>query len=81
MKNPTFYKTIVNNVFWQQWVKDNERKPKFDVHESIECGWISDRHFNAFLKFASDRLDLGWKKKHGELLKKYNKLLAKVEEK
>jgi hypothetical protein len=77
-KHSTFYATVVKNPFWKEWVKDNEKKPKFDVHESMETGWISDRHFNAFLKFASNRLDASWKKRHSKLLKKYNKLQASL---
>jgi hypothetical protein len=78
MENPTYYKTVVNNVFWKEWIKENEKTPHFDVCESMECGWLSDRHFNAFLKFASDRLDSSWKIRHSKLLKKYNKLLLKT---
>lgn len=78
-EHPTYYQTVIHNVFWKMWVKDNEIKPKFDVHESMETGWLSDRHFNAFLKFASNQLDSSWKKRHFKLLKKYNQLLAKQE--
>src|ERR1035437_6837793 len=76
MKNPTYHDTIMKNTFWKEWVRDNELKPKFAVHESMECGWLSDRHFNAFLKFASNKLDSSWKVRHSKLLKKYNRLLA-----
>ena len=31
---PTYYETIVRNVFWKEWVKENEKNLHFDVHES-----------------------------------------------
>jgi hypothetical protein len=52
-QNPTFYDTIIVSPEWQAWVRENEIEPRFDVHESMECGWLSKEHFAAFLKFAA----------------------------
>jgi len=51
---PTFYSTIVNSPQWQQWVKENETNPQFDVHESMETGWLSQAHFQAFLEYCKE---------------------------
>lgn len=50
--NPTFYRTVVDSPEWQAWVKLNETTPRFDVYESMECGWLSVEHFAAFLSFV-----------------------------
>jgi hypothetical protein len=52
MTNPTFYETIVSSPQWQEWVKVNEENPQWDVHESMECGWLSAGHFQAFLEWT-----------------------------
>lgn len=49
---PTFYGTVVNSPEWQAWIKENEQQPQFDVHESMETGWLSPGHFQAFLEFV-----------------------------
>lgn len=50
--NPTFYDTIVASQKWREWVKENEQNPQFDVHESMETGWLSNNHFQAFIEFC-----------------------------
>ena len=54
MTNPTYYETVVSNPTFQNWVKYNESLdiPLFDTAESIECGWLSQKHFEAFLDFV-----------------------------
>lgn len=49
---PTFYSTVVTSPQWETWVKQNEEHPEYDVHESIETGWLSQKHFQAFLEFC-----------------------------
>jgi hypothetical protein len=51
-KYTTFYRTILDSPQWQAWVAYNERDPLFDVHESMETGWMSQTHFQAFLAFC-----------------------------
>lgn len=55
MKYPTYYDTVVNNPLWKKWVELNEVEPRLDVHESIETGWLSDKHFAAFLEWVQER--------------------------
>lgn len=45
---PTYYDTLVNNRHWQKWGEVAEEHG-FDWHESVECGWLSEEHFQAFL--------------------------------
>jgi hypothetical protein len=52
--HPTFYGTVVSSKEWQAWVKENEQNPKWDVHESMETGWLSPGHFSAFLNFTKN---------------------------
>lgn len=53
---PTYYDTIVHSQEWQAWVKYQEKAQEFDVHESMECGWLSPEHFQAFLKWNNGTL-------------------------
>jgi hypothetical protein len=53
--NPTFYKTIVKSKHWQEWVKYQEQKIKFDVHESMEMDWLSPEHFEAFINWIKNK--------------------------
>jgi len=50
-KNPTYYETIVKSDIWKKWTKHQEQVMEFDIWESIECGWLSDRHWEAFLEW------------------------------
>lgn len=52
--NPNFYRTVVSSRQWQAWVKYNEQSLDWDVHESMECGWLSPEHFQAFLRFVTN---------------------------
>jgi len=56
---PTFYETIVHSDEWRLWVVENEQRPKWDVHESMELGALSPGHWLAFLKFC--REDIKWR--------------------
>lgn len=47
---PTYYDTIVSSPAWQAWEKVAHERG-FDWHESVECGWLSQKHFAAFLKW------------------------------
>lgn len=47
----SFYHTVVRSQQWKKWVKYNEKELQFDVHESIECDMISEKHLQAFFKF------------------------------
>jgi len=58
MNNPTFYETVAHSPQWQAWVKYNEENMSneevkcFDVHESMETGWLSDNHFQEFIEYC-----------------------------
>lgn len=47
----TYYGAVVNNPLWQEWEKV-AYDYGFDYWESVECGWLSDAHFAAFLKWV-----------------------------
>jgi hypothetical protein len=70
--NPTFYKTIVRSKHWQEWVKYQEQKIKFDVHESMEMDWLSPEHFEAFIKYIQDKAinETSWGREFREAMKK-----------
>ena len=55
--HPSFYDTIVASAEWDAWVGYQESldAPAFDISETIECGWLSPEHWQAFLKFACMR--------------------------
>ena len=50
LKNPTYYQTIVSSDIWKKWTKHCEKTMDWDIHESIECGWLSPEHWSAFIK-------------------------------
>jgi len=54
-EDPTYYRTIVNSKPWKEWTKYQEKKMDFDIWESIECGWLSEKHFLAFLEWYKDK--------------------------
>lgn len=67
-KNPTFYDTVTSSPQWKAWeVEQTKRISEFnkakiartcllegtyDMAEVMECGWISQEHFQAFLEFT-----------------------------
>lgn len=53
--NPTYYKTIVNSDIWKEWAKYAEDNLLLDMPESIECGWLSPEHWDAFIKWVRSR--------------------------
>ena len=54
MKNSSFYRTLVDSPQWKLWLRYNDIDPQWDVHESMECDWLSPRHFQAFIEFCRD---------------------------
>jgi hypothetical protein len=59
---PSFWKTITESKEWKAWMKEMMERFRrshtkgtdeelFDVDESHECGWMSPRHWKAFIKF------------------------------
>jgi len=54
MEYQKFYQTIVKSPQWQLWVEENETNPQYDVHESMEIGALSPKHFQAFLEFVKN---------------------------
>ena len=66
MYHPSFRETVTQSSQWKLWEKEQERRMKilasrgslksgvYDMPEVIECGWISQKHFQDFLKFAKE---------------------------
>ena len=55
MQNPTYYETIVKSKIWQEWCKHAQDNLLFDIPESIECGWLSDKHWEAFIEWVKNK--------------------------
>lgn len=47
----SFWKTVVTSRQWEKW-STKARRHGFDVDECRECGYLSPKHFQAFLKFV-----------------------------
>jgi hypothetical protein len=45
---PTYYGTLVANPAFQAWEKV-AHEHGYDWHESVETGWMSPKHLQAFL--------------------------------
>lgn len=54
----TFYEAITRSVIWQAWVRQNELYPEHDVHEAMELGMMSPKHFDAFMRYAAEQYEL-----------------------
>lgn len=50
--NPTYYETIVKSDIWKEWTRYAEENMLFDMAESIECGWLSKAHWEAFINWV-----------------------------
>ena len=48
--NQSFYRAVVTSDKWREWEEVAQEKG-FDWSESVECGWLSDEHFSAFLNW------------------------------
>ena len=55
MTNPTYYETIVNSDIFKEWTRHQEEALEFDIWESIETGWLSPEHWQAFIKWVEER--------------------------
>ena len=64
--HPSFWQTVITSPQWTLWKKEQEKrfhflnlhKPRvsigvYDMSEVEECGWISQKHFQDFLKFIN----------------------------
>jgi hypothetical protein len=49
--HPSFWKTIVESKEWKDWEKEQIENPQFDIDESRVCGWLGEKHRNAFFNF------------------------------
>lgn len=66
---PTFFDTVTQSQQWEAWQVEqarrlhdfNKKYPKmglkakgiYDMSEVMECGWISQSHFQDFLEFTA----------------------------
>lgn len=57
----TVYKAFMNSPEWRAWENHLTEKMKrdefvpgemFDFDETRECGWMSDKHMRAFMRFV-----------------------------
>jgi len=57
----TFYYTVITSPQWKAWQKEQNRRMQtrrknfkgvYDMPEVMECGLISQEHFQEFLKFV-----------------------------
>ena len=64
----SFWKTVVTSPQWKAWCKEVSRRMHehtvkghekytgcWDVDECACCGWISQEHFQDFMKFSADQ--------------------------
>ena len=63
---PNFYQTVTESRQWKAWEEEQRirlhglcKKNKldngvYDMSEVMECGWISQKHFQDFLKFVTE---------------------------
>ena len=68
--HPTFWKTVVESPQWLAWENEVARRfhvmvtenvdvlGVFDVDECRECGYISPKHFQDFLRFTVKKENL-----------------------
>lgn len=52
-EHTTFYDAVVQSPQWQAWEKVAQGRG-WDVDESRETGWLSQKHFQAFLEFCGE---------------------------
>jgi len=64
-RNPTFYQTVIESLQWKLWEREQARRfnegpsgktweKVYDMAECMECGWISQNHFQDFLDFVGE---------------------------
>lgn len=46
-----FYNTVTQSKYFQEWINYQDDHQEFDISESIECGVISKKHFDAFIEW------------------------------
>lgn len=52
----TFYYTIIHSPQWKAWEREQQNNMTYDMAEVIECGRISQKHFQDFIKFIVSNL-------------------------
>jgi len=53
-KHNSIWATLIESREWDLWVKENKRKMQYDVYETEDCGWMSAKHWNSFIKFIKN---------------------------
>lgn len=54
--SPTFFRTITESPVWKDWVRYQESEAhEYDVNESMELGFISPEHWEAFMRYIQDQ--------------------------
>jgi len=61
----SFWKTVIESKYWESWYEEQMTRFKagdyencFDIDECMSCGWISPRHFEAFMSFIKKNYQL-----------------------
>ena len=52
----SFWKTVIESPQWKVWQTQQIKNPTYDMSEVEECGWISPKHFQEFMKFTIERI-------------------------
>ena len=65
--HPSFWKTVITSSQWKVWQTEQRRRFDllqkyqscnsgiYDMSEVEECGWISQEHFQEFIKFIQGK--------------------------
>ena len=48
----SFWKTVLESLQWKAWQKKQQQKMTYDMSEVEELGYISQEHFQDFIKFV-----------------------------
>jgi len=50
----SFWKTVIESPQWKAWQKEQSRNMTYDMPEVEELGYISQGHFQDFMKFVKE---------------------------
>lgn len=61
MENQSVYQALMRSPQWKAWYEHAEKNHLFDVAETAECDWMSDKHFQAFIEHTIHQERLKWR--------------------
>ena len=53
----SFWKTTIESPQWKLWQEEQRKNPTYDMLEVEELGYISQNHFQDFIKFIRKDLE------------------------